>query len=87
MTKIERFCQQNADAPDRIALAYEQMRFWEEKRRAHQMAQGYMTEAMYESRLRRDGIITGREFKRRIRVVLHQIALQKANPFGKPVLP
>jgi hypothetical protein len=87
MTKIERFCQQNLDAPERIALAYEQMRFWEEKRRSHQMIQGTFSNLMFESKLRHKFFCGHAEFKRRLKVGLDCIARQKCDPFGKPVLP
>lgn len=87
MTRIARFCQQNADSTERIALAYYQMRFWEEKRRAHQMVHGYLSEVFYESKLRKAHKSSASEYKRRVRFALRQIELQKANPLGRPVLP
>ena len=87
MTRIERFCRDNTDAPDRIALAYYQMRFWEEKRRSHQMKHGFLSAAMFESKLRSAGKTTASEFKRRVRHAVYMMHQQDGSPLGKPVLP
>lgn len=87
MNRLEQFIRANPDHVDRIALAYEQQKFWHDKRRAHQMKHGYLTACMYEGTLYARGLITAKEFRRRVLFAVQQMRQQRGDRIAKPVLP